>query len=67
MGQVKAWKGVGVGGVRRVMEGAWVKEGVVMLVVVHLVMVVGLRVEVAVGEIYGGCRDSGGGGVHWRV
>ena len=58
---------MGVGGVRRVVEGAWVKEGVVMLVVVHVVMVVGLRVEVAVGEIYGGCRDSGGGGVHWRV
>jgi len=38
-----------------------------MVVVVHVVMVVGLRVEVVVGEIHGGCRGSGGGGVHWRV
>ena len=36
------------------MEGAWVEEGVVMVVVVHVVMVVGLRVEVVVGEIHGG-------------
>jgi len=49
-------------------EGAWVEERVVVVVVVDLV-VVRLRVEVVVvvGELDGGGRGGGDGGVSWRV
>lgn len=57
--------GWGVGGGGRAVEGAWVEEGVV--VVVHVVVVgLGVEVVVVVGEIHGG-GGGGGGGVRWRV